>query len=107
MVTSIQAYLVCWLSLEISIIRQVSSTTLELGLLFPFSGYRPIGRYSAGAALLAIDALNSDEWGLTAQGVNFNYTWRDTECRVGKGLTSIFELWSDESRVDVFVGKKL
>ncbi len=71
----------------------------------------PIGRTSAGAIPLAVDKINNDPslTALRTMGYNFTYTWRDTHCEVGMGLSQLIDLWTGKDNlynpVDVFIGK--
>ncbi|XP_038050160.1 atrial natriuretic peptide receptor 1-like [Patiria miniata] len=75
---------------------------IVLGLLLPFSGQWPVGRYIAGAMTVAVDNINRDPNLLL--GRNLTFIWNDTRC-VGKvGLYEAVNLWLNVRRLHAFIG---
>ena len=86
--------------------------TLHLGILIPLHGDIHIEFNALGAIPVAMQRVR-ENWNGYFQAiadhgmVNFTFSMRDTYCRVGKGLTSLIDLWMthEESELSAFIGK--
>ncbi|XP_022107598.1 atrial natriuretic peptide receptor 2-like [Acanthaster planci] len=75
---------------------------IVLGLMLPFSGQWPVGRYIAGAMTVAVDDVNSNENLL--KGRNVTFIWNDTTCAGKNGLYQAVNMWLYVHRLHAFIG---
>ena len=90
------------ITILVSVLKSNGDEDIVLGLLLPFSGERPIGRYIAGAMTIAVEVINNNDTLLP--GRNLSFVWNDTEC-VGKvGLHETVDLFLTVRKLHGFIG---
>ena len=75
---------------------------VNFALLMPFSGSSDIGKFIAGAAVLAVERVNADK--ALLRGRRLEYHWADSGCSAQQGLAAMGELLGGPSRVDAVIG---
>ena len=69
---------------------------VRLGLLLPMSGWSA-GKYTAGAATLAIADINADD--KLMAGRRLEYIWEDSGCSSSKGISAMSKLLERQSQL--------
>ncbi|XP_064638662.1 atrial natriuretic peptide receptor 1-like isoform X2 [Lineus longissimus] len=79
------------------------SDDVNIALMLPLTGSRPLGKRMASAAQMAIDAINKDTTMLPNRTLKF--LWNDTECSARKGLGEAVDLWAQlRDNLHAFIG---
>lgn len=76
--------------------------TARLGIMLPVTGDWKLGRTLAGAAKLAIDAVNADPDILQAK--TLEYAWADSGCASAKALAEYEAMKQDDGPFDAMIG---
>ena len=86
--------------------------TLHLGVLIPLTGDLHIDMNALGMIPVAISRVMDNQHGQFQAiadhgGIHFQYSWRDTHCQVGRGLTALIDLCIRQTNasVNVLIGK--
>ena len=90
----------------------VDTKVFHLGIVAPWNGFYAVGSHSAGAALIALDKIRSDNVTFSEihkAGHDFDFQWRDTKCTPKYGIPAIAELIIEDcdissTSVDAIIG---
>ena len=80
----------------------VTSNTLNVGVLLPWSGDWTVGRQIGSAANVAVQDIAS--LNLLPAGITVEWSWLDTKCESLDGFTAAVSLWNNTDDLDAFIG---